>query len=113
MKRLVSILFIVALALLMAGCNLLTKSYYYSSGSANTSGNSCVEYTTSNTSDESAFILAGYTEGTCAGAGYTGHYCSYTSAAYSSSTTIKIYWSNDVSAATVQSSCTSAGYTYH
>jgi hypothetical protein len=111
MKRVVYLLVVLIAVLLVSSCAFL-KTYYVTSG--DTVNGSCLEFSTSNQTVANIYTLAGYTEGTCAAHGYSAtHYCSYTSTSGSDIVDFKYYFGSSYTPATISSTCSAMGYTYH
>lgn len=89
MKRILGLLVVSAFVLIVAGC-AFDKTYYYQFGGA--ASGFCEEVVTNNSTIESDLSLIGYSLGTCASAGFSGGYCSYSYGSGTTTYTINEYW---------------------
>jgi hypothetical protein len=111
MKRLVIFVLAAVAVLLIAGCAPL-KSYYFAVG--NTVTGDCLQVTTADPELQNSLVGAGYLEGTCAAQGFQGtHYCTYNAAAIEGGYEISVYWGTDYDATEIETTCTSAGWTFY
>ncbi len=109
MKRLIGLLVVLAVVLLVGGCSF-SKTYYYAYGG--TVNGYCQEVSTNNSTIESIVTLGGYTLGTCASQGFTGHSCSFSYGAGTTAYDVTEYWGSAVTPSTMQSDCAAEGGTY-
>jgi hypothetical protein len=118
MKRVLFIVLALAAVLLVAGCSLFDKSYYWEYGVGDLS--LCFEVKTSDSSVQADLIDDGFIEGTCSSQGYpTAESCSTTATYNGDTIDMAIYFNNnyfdllDSTGSTLQTYCEDIGYTYN